>query len=123
LKQKPEEDRHFVLKNGLHKKIANNPRRAQAIYITRAGPRPGAGGHGHGGCQWGGGKYIICIKIDDVFVPFLGLLGICDKCGQGHDRAAARGPGPGSNKEFSLKFYGSSVRWDIKYTFSLYYSR
>ena len=44
LKQKPEEDRHFVLKNGLHKKIANNPRRAQAIYITRAGPRPGAGG-------------------------------------------------------------------------------
>ena len=44
---KPEEDRHFVLKNGLHKKIANNPRRA--IYITRA-----AGGPGPGGCQWGG---------------------------------------------------------------------
>ena len=99
-------------------------RAALRLYILLGlGPGPGPGVTVTVAASGGGGKYIICIKIDDVFVPFLGLLGICDKCGQGHDRAAARGPGPGSNKEFSLKFYGSSVRWDIKYTFSLYYSR
>ena len=66
-------------------------RAALRLYILLGlGPGPGPGVTVTVAASGGGGKYIICIKIDDVFVPFLGLLGICDKCGQGHDRAAAR---------------------------------